>query len=218
MLSPEQVIQGYKFFDDTLMLVTPLSPSQSSYELNPVEGVTASVPTARLMQRSDLFAITGCGVLFTRATYSSVNGQLSAYGNYPRYTYPYVSVFAGSNEQAGLLNVVNGILSLSVQNDQQWAEPILRMVYADQYINAQPTTSVYGGTNGKQGILDLNSLVILDGNNDNKVTVQLPTGGTLTNIDGNTNSTTRNLIVVMLSGFRVRSAAQGFFDGANNRC
>lgn len=219
LITAEGVIQSYKFYDDALMLVTPLSPSTSSYDLNPVEGVTASVPTARLMQRSDLFAVTGVGIFFTRATYSSVNQALSAYGNYQRFTFPYVGVFTGSNEQAGLLNIVNGTISLNVQNDQQWQIPVSRMVYADEYINAQVSTIVYGGSDEKQGILNLDSLVILDGNNDNKVTVQLPTGGTLTNIDGNTNTTTRNIIVVQLKGFRIRAtAANGAYNGQNLRC
>ena len=218
MINAEGVIQNYKFYDDALQLVGALSPSASNYVLNPVEGVTASVPTARLMQRSDLFAVTGVGILFTRATYSSVNQSLSKYGDFPRYTYPYASVFTGASEQAGLLNIVNGIVSLNVQNDQQWALPVSRMVYADQYINAQPTTAVYGGTDGAQGILNLDSLVILDGNNDNNVTLQLPQGGTLTNIDGNTNAATRNLVVIQLTGFRIRSAANGGFNGQNLRC
>ena len=218
MISAEGVIQNYKFYDDSLQLVGALSPSTSSYDLNPVEGVTASVPTARLMQRSDLFAVTGVGLFFTRATYSSVNQSLSAYGNYQRFTFPYVGVFTGTSEQAGLLNIVNGVISLNVQNDQQWAVPVSRMVYANEYINAQVSTIVYGGSDAAQGILNLDSLVILDGNNDNKVTVQLPAGGTLTNIDGNTNAGTRNLIVVQLTGFRIRSAANGGFNGQNLRC
>ncbi len=217
-IDAEGVLQDYKFYDDTLMLVAPLSPSVSAYELNPVEGVTASVPTARLMQRSDLFAITGVGLFFTRATYSSTNQALSKYGDFPRYTYPYAAVFSGTNEQAGLLNIVNGIIALSVQNDQQWALPVSRLVYSDEYINAQAPTIVYGGSDEKQGILGLNALVIMDGNNDNKVTVQLPSGGTLTNIDGNTNASTRNLIVVQLRGFRIRSAANGMYNAANARC
>lgn len=217
-ITAEGVIRDYKFFDDTLHLIAALSPSASNYSLDPVEGVTASVPTSRLMNRSDLFAVTGVGILYTRATYSSASASLSAYGNYERFTFPHAAVFSGSNEQAGLLNVVNGKIALSVQNDQQWELPILRMTYKDLYINAQVTTSVFGGTDMKQGIKELTNLVILDGNNDNKVQITLPSGGTLTNIDGNTNATTRNILVVQLDGFRIRSAANGAFTAANSRC
>lgn len=208
-VSFKQFTYGYKFYDDELMLLKPLSPSQSTYEFNPVRGLDSTVPTSNLMDKSDLFAITGVGLIFTRATYSSTTGALSAYGNYPIYTYPYVGVFTGSNEQAGLLNIVNGTVALNVSSDQQWNIPARRMVYANEYINAQVSTIVYGGTDGAQGILNLNSVVIMDGENQNSVVVQLPTGGTLTNIDGNTNATTRNLLGVRLVGFRIRNLAGG---------
>lgn len=203
---------SYKFYDDELRLITPLSPSQSSYNFNPVRGIDTNLPTSSLMDKSDLFAVTGVGLFFTRATYASATGALSAYGNYPAYTYPYAAVFSGSNEQAGLLNVVNGQVALAVNSDQQWSLPANRMVYADQYINAQVQTVQYGGTNGQQGILDLNAIVIMDGENQNVVTVNLPAGGTLTNIDGNTNATTRNILGVRLIGFRIRNAANGGFQ------
>lgn len=217
----KQFQYGYKFYDDELYLPKALSPSQSTYEFNPVRGLDSTVPTANLMDKSDLFAITGVGLVFTRATYTSTTGALSAYGNQPIYTYPYVGVFSGSNEQAGLLNIVNGTVSLSVNADQQWNIPARRMVYANEYINAQVSTIVYGGTDGAQGILNLNSIVVMDGENQNVITVQLPTGGTLTNIDGNTNATTRNILAVRLVGFRIRNLAGGAggtqFTAANCR-
>lgn len=217
-ISAEGVIRDYKFFDDTLQLIGALSPSTSTYNLDPVKGVTATVPTSRLMDRSDLFAVTGVGILFSRATYSSASSSLSAYGDYEAFTYPHSIVFSGSGEQAGLLNVVNGEISLNVQNDQQWALPVKDLVFKQAFINAQVQTIVYGGTDGQQGIRLLTNLVVLDGNNDNNVQVSLPTGGTLTNIDGNTNASTRNTIIVRLRGFRIRSAANGAFNAANSRC
>lgn len=217
-ISFPQLQEGYKFYDDELYLLQALSPSQSTYIYNPVRGLDSTVPTANLMDKSDLFAITGVGLVFTRATYASATGALSAYGNYPIYTYPYVGVFSGTNEQAGLLNIVNGTVSLSVSSDQQWNIPARRMVYADEYINAQVSTIVYGGTDGQQGILALNSIVVLDGENQNTITVNLPSGGTLSNIDGNTNATTRNLLGVRLIGFRIRNLAGGAAGFTSNNC
>lgn len=208
---------SYKFYDDELKLITPLSPSQSTYNFNPVRGIDTNLPTSSLMDKSDLFAVTGVGLIFTRATYASATGALSAFGNYQGHTFPYAAVFSGANEQAGLFNVVNGQVSLSVNSDQQWNIPAERMVFANQYINAQTQTIQYGGTDGQQGILNLNSIVIMDGENQNVLTVQLPTGGTLTNIDGNTNATTRNILGVRLIGFRIRNAANGGFANGNCR-
>lgn len=212
-----QFVNEYKYSDDTLILLQALSPSQTQYKFNPVRGLDSAVPTARLMDKSDLFAVTGIGLIFTRATYASATGALSAYGNYEVYTYPFAQVFTGSNEQAGLLNVVRGTTALSVNADQQWQLPNTRLVYKDAYINAQSSTIVYGGTTEKQGIHPLNSLIVLDGQNQIELTVDLATGGTLTNIDGNTNATTRNILGVVLDGFRIRNVANGGFTAANCR-
>lgn len=218
-ISFEQFQNTYKFYDDELYLLQALSPSQSQYNYNPVRGLDSTVPTANLMDKSDLFAITGVGLVFTRATYASATGALSVYGDYPIYTYPYVGVFSGASEQAGLLNIVNGTVSLSVSSDQQWSIPARRMVYADEYVQSQVSTIVYGGTDGKQGILALNSIVVMDGENQNTISVNLATGGTLTNINGNTNATTRNLLGVRLIGFRIRNLASGgaYFSSQNCR-
>ena len=218
-ISFEAFVYGYKFYDDELYLPKALSVSQSQYSFNPVKGLDSQLPTANLMDKSDLFAVTGIGLVFTRATYASATDSLSAYGDYPIYTYPYVGVFSGSNEQAGLLNIVNGTVALSVNSDQQFNIPARRMVYADEYINAQVSTIKYGGaSNGEQGILDLNSIVVLDGENQNEISVNLAQGGTLTNINGNSNATTRNILAVRLIGFRVRNLAGGAAGFTSTNC
>ena len=214
-----QFVHSYKFYDDELYLPKQLSVSQTQYDFNPVRGLDTLLPTANLMDKSDLFAVTGIGIIFTRATYASATETLSAYGDYPIYTYPYAAVFSGSGEQAGLLNIVNGSVSLAVNADQQFSIPARRMVYADEYINAQVATIKYGGaSNGEQGILDLNTIIIMDGENQNTVSVNLATGGTISNINGNTNATTRNILAVRLTGFRVRNLAGGVMGFTNTNC
>lgn len=215
-ITPDQFVQSYKFYDDELYLPKALSVSQTRYDFNPVRGLDSLLPTAILMDKSDLFAVTAVGLVFTRATYASATETLSAYGDYPPYTYPYVSVFTGTKEQDGLLNIVNGTVALSVNADQQFSIPARRMVYSDEYINAQVSTIKYGGaSNGEQGLLDLNQIVVMDGENQNTISVNLSDGGTLTNINGNTNGTLRNILAVRLTGFRVRNMAGGFPNGQN---
>lgn len=213
-----EFMNGYKYSDDTLILLQALSPAQTQYKFNPVRGLDSTVPTARLMDKSDLFAVTGVGIIFSRATYSSVTGALSNFGNYEIYTYPFAQVFTGTNEQAGLLNIVRGTTALSVNADQQWQLPNNRLVFKNAYINAQPTTITYGGGGpASEGIHPLDAIIILDGQNQIELTVDLATGGTLTNIDGNTNATTRNVLGVVLDGFRVRNVANGGFTALNCR-
>lgn len=216
-ITEKQFVNGYKFYDDELVLLAALSPSQTQYTLNPVRGLDTPIPTQNLMDKSDLFAVCGVGVFFTRATYSSSTGLLSQFGNYEQQTYPYAAVFSGTNEQAGLLNIVRGTISLSVNSDQQWKVPVDRMVYKNEYVQSQVTTITYGGSDEQQGLLGLNALVIMDGENQNQIAVDLATGGTLTNIDGNTNATTRNILGVKLIGFRIRNVANGGFTAANCR-
>lgn len=213
----DQFVTGYKFYDDELVLLQALSTAQTQYVFNPVKGLDTPVPTQNLMDKSDLFAVTGVGVFFTRATYTSATGLLSAFGNYEQQTYPYAAVFSGTNEQAGLLNIVRGTVALSVNSDQQWKVPVDRMVFKKEFVQSQVTTIQYGGDNASQGLLDLNALVIMDGENQNQIILDLATGGTLTNIDGNTNATTRNIIGIKLIGFRVRNVANGGFTAANCR-
>lgn len=213
----KQFVSQYKFYDDTLLLLKPLSPSQSQYNFNPVRGLDQDLPSQFLMDKSDLFAVTGVGVIFTRATYASANQSLSGFGNYEEYTFPFSTVFTGSTEATGLQNIVRGALALSVNADQQWSIPVSRMVYKNQFINAQVQTISYGGSNEEQGILPLQSVVIMDGENQNTLTLNLPAGGTLTNIDGNTNATTRNIVGVKLVGFRIRNVANGGFTAGNCR-
>ena len=212
-----QFVNNYKFYDDELKLYKALSPSQSQYTFNPVRGLDSDVPTSNLMDKSDLFAVTGVGLMFTRATYASASQSLSQYGNYEEYSFPFAAVFSGSNEATGLQNIVRGVVQLAVNSDQQWSIPADRMVYKNQYINAQAQTITYGADTEAEGILPLNAIVIMDGENQNTLTVNLAPGGTLTNIDGNTNATTRNLLGLKLIGFRVRNVANGGFNASNCR-
>jgi len=209
---------GYKYSDDTLILLQNLTTTQTTYKFNPVKGLDSSVPTARLMDKSDLFAVTDVGLIFTKAAYASATNSYSAYGDYEIFTFPFVQFFSQTNEQAGLMNIVRGTTSLSVNSDQQWQIPNINLVYKNAYINAQPTTTVYGGGGGStRGLFPLNSLIILDGQNQIEVTVDLATGGTLTNINGNVNVATRNVFGVVLNGFRIRNVANGGFTSLNCR-
>lgn len=214
--SESQIINTYKIYNQALKMPKALSPQLSSYDFNPVKAVETPVPGEVKIDKNDFFAVTGVGLRFTRATYSSATGQLSAYGNYDEYTFPYATVFSGSGEQSALLTTVRGSLSLFVTDDMQWNIPCSELVYENQQINAQVQTIGYGGDAGHRGIYPLDSIVVMDGGADNKLTLNL-LAGTITNIDGNTNATTRNLIMPVLYGFQIKNLSGGGFSAANCR-
>lgn len=214
--SESNIINTYKIFNQALKMPRALSPDQSTYNFNPVKAVDTPVPGEKKIDKNDFFAVTGVGLRFTRATYSSSTGQLSNYGNYDEYTYPYASVFTGSGEQSALWTIVRGNAQLFVTDDMQWDIPCSELVYENQQVNGQVTTIQYGGTTGQRGIFELDSIVVLDGGADNKLVLNL-LPGTITNIDGNTNATTRNLIMPVLYGFQIKNLAGGGFSAANCR-
>lgn len=213
--SEQDIINTYKIYDQTLKMPQLLQPSLSAYTFNPVKSVQTPVPGEVKIDRNDFFAVTGVGLRFTRATYTSSTGALSAYGNFPEYTYPYSAVFGGSGEATALQCIVRGQLALTVTDDMQWNIPCSELVFKSEFINAQEQTIQYGGAD-QNGIFDLNSIVVLDGNADNSLLLNL-LAGTITNIDGNTNTITRNFIMPVLQGFQIKNLAGGGFSAANCR-
>jgi hypothetical protein len=211
--SAEAVQKSYKVYDDTLILPGYLSPSQSSYSFDPTKAVDTPIPTENKLDKNDWFIVTGVGLRFQKVDYDSATGLYSNHGNYFLHTFPYASVFAGAaaggnkSEADALLTAIRGTLALNVNNDQQFALPCSELVYADQNFSAG--FPVYGSNAGQRGIFDLSSLIILSGGVDNKVVVNLAPGNKAV-IDGSVSgATTRNLIVPVLQGIRIKNTAGG---------
>lgn len=216
--SEADIINTYKIYNQALKMPKLLSPSLSSYDFNPVKAVETPVPGEVKIDKNDFFAVTGVGLRFTKATYSSSTSALSAYGNYDEWTWPYASIFAGTAEQSALFTILRGTLSLFVTDDMQWNIPCSELVYENQQVNAQLSTIQYGGDNGQRGIYPLDSIVVMDGGADNKLTLNL-LAGTITNIDGSQNGANnyRNLIMPVLYGYQIKNLAGGGFSAANCR-
>jgi len=215
----EQVQAAYKVYDDLLLMPQALSPSSSFYTFNPVTAVDTPVPTENKMDKNDIFAITGVGLRFTRADYASATGALSNYGNYDLLTYPYANFFTGAaagankSEADALKAILRGTLALQVSNDQQWQIPCSELVYDELNYAATPFNPVFGSSSGKRGIFPLSSIVLIDGGSDNKLVLNLSSYANYAVIDGSVSgATTRNLIVPVLEGYRVKNMASGGFS------
>lgn len=222
--SAEAVQKAYKVYDDVLVMPQPLSPSSSTYTFNPVTAVDTPVPTENKMDKNDWFAVTGVGLRFTRADYASATGILSNYGNYDQYTYPYAQVFSGAeagaakSEADALKTILRGTLGLQVSSDLQWQIPCTELVVEEVEYTGGVFTPTYGGSAGHRGVFPLSSIVLLNGGSDNKLVLNLATYGDKTVIDGSVSgATTRNLIVPVLFGIRIKNVAAGGYSITNCR-
>lgn len=213
----DQLLQQYKVYNTNLKLPQQLTPGVTSYSFNPVTAVQTPVPGEVKIQKNDWFCVTGVGLRFTRAEYVSSNGTLNNYGNYPEYTWPYSSVFAGPAGAGGyseaecLEAIVRGNLQLSVNNDEQWKLPVSELVYRNQQVNGQESTIVYGPGSEGRGICNLDSIIILNGGVDNLVTLNLLSPSVTDVIDGSSNvaNDVRNLVMPVLEGILIKNVANG---------
>jgi hypothetical protein len=219
LTTAEAVQASFNVYDDVLVMPQALLPTSSSYNFNPVTGVDTPVYGENKMDKNDWFAIWGVGLRFQKADYASGTGLLSNHGNYDKHTYPYAQVFNGAaaggakSEADALKTVLGGILTLTVSSNQQWQIPASELVYENVQYTGGDFTPSFGGSVGKRGVFPLSSIVVLNGGTDNKLTLTLAPAGDKTRIDGSvTGSTTRNLVVPMLFGLRIKNMANGGYS------
>jgi len=216
-ITPEVFKMNYKVFQASLLLATPLSPGLSSYSLSPRKGVDPLIPTAVLLDQNDFFAVSGIGLRYSRATYSSTNQSLSQFGNYEKLTYPDATFFNGNpatglDEYQCLQTIQNGTLAISVTGDtllQNISCQELTAKLQTGYGATGPVLPQFGGSEGERGIFPITPQLILDASADNQITVQLADGDKAV-IDGSVNSsgaatTHRNVLYVVLYGWQIKN-------------
>lgn len=229
--SPEELLATTKVYDAVLKFPTLLTPNQTAYTFNPVKAVDTPVPGEFKIDKNDFFAVTGIGIRFTRATYISSSGQTSQNGNYEEYLYPDTQVFngaalaasGGKNEAQCLYSIIRGKIGLSVSDDQQWELACSELVSRQIQFASNADAINWGPGSEGRGIFPLNSIIILDGNSDNKLSLNLVPGSDTNNINGmyDTNgvatTTHRNFIMPVLYGVLLKNAAGGAYTLKNCR-
>lgn len=217
-LQPEQFKTKYKVFPSILKLAAYLDPAKSSYDLFVRKGANdVQIPNSILLDQNDFFGIDGIGLRIGRAAYAS--GLYSNHGNYPVMTYPDPAYFNGTGSAVGseitsLQTLVNGTTAIKI-NDDGLVDGILSQ---DLFYNPEATYTSsplayprFGGSDGDRGIFKLTPQIILDASADNKVVVTVANGAKA-NIDGaistgTTDSGTRNLLYVILYGWKIKNLA-----------
>lgn len=215
--SPDVFKQTYKVFESTVLMAAQLQPGLSNYTLSPRKGVDPLVPTAVLLDQNDFFAISGIGLRYSRATYSSTNNALSQYGNYPKLTYPDAAFFNGNpasglDEWQCLQTIQNGTLSISVTGDTLLDSVSCQELTAKLqtgYNSSGPVLPQFGGSDGERGIFQITPQLILDASADNQISIQLADGDK-TVIDGSVDASGaatshRNILYCVLYGWKIKN-------------
>lgn len=218
-LPTDAFLRQYKIMKQILKLATYLNPSTSTYTLSPRKGVDPYVPGTILLDQNDFFAINSLGLRIGRAAFSG--GIYSNHGNYPQLTYPDPAYFTGNGTTAGseatsLLTLVNGVTSISVNNDVQMDgvnNQDLMLNPFRAYVAANVTPPQFGGWDEQsRGFYDITPNLILDASADNGIVVTLSPNGARGNIDGavstgTTDSGVRNVLYVCLEGWKIKNLA-----------
>ena len=210
---------GYIVQPFTSFIENELDAAKESYKFDFYQGNTVNLrPSEIRLNRNDLFFINKIGLQIYK---QDVTASLDNY-NYPLYTYPDPNVFNGNDtvnllEWQALLNIWRGKLDLSTKPVQRIEDLSCQYFYAKPESNvleaafvgvSNPTLPEW---NNDMGMLDLGYSFIIDGSEDNNATLTLGTGDR-TQIAGlvdaaNAAVTTRNIVRLVLKGFKVNNGA-----------
>lgn len=224
-VSPSQVEAKYRVSPAPIVMGQYLDPNASQYDFNPKAGAQTLIPTEIKLQQSDLFFCTGLSLRLSRADYAS--GAYSNHGNYPKLTHIDPDYFnytkTSSKDEHLQLNLLrNGTLSATVMSSEIIGNMLTEnLLFYPQLPNItanaagasnnttviRPAYPALGPSDGERGYYDPGFNFIIDGDADTNFRIVLPSGAK-DNIDGNistgaTAATTRNIVWLMLNGFRI---------------
>jgi hypothetical protein len=207
----------------TLRVEQELSATKDSYVFDLYEGTQSSDrPLEIKLSRNDLFFATHIAVCLTKQDTSTTPAQ---YGNFPLYTYPEPNFFAGDDstnpkEFLALETVYNGSYTFKTKTVERISEMATlhnRFVPEAQYLIAagsqlEDSLPGYGPTLENRGFKALEPAVVIDGNQNNEFRLELGEGdrsliaGTVDNAGDAVN--TRNVLVLLINGFKVPNASE----------
>lgn len=208
-------INNYIVNEHTLRLESELKAGKNAYSLQMYENPGSDRPQEIKLNRNDAFFIIGVGVALAKQDKTT---NPPRYGNYPLYTFPDPGVFlgvpaAGLNEAQCLEVVYNGKLRIKTNNtDRLTGISTQRFRYVPRRTFGSGVHAEYGPTLEAQGIFQMEPHIILNGQQNNSVELEVGTGDTAV-IAGGLNAAgaaidTTNVLIIQLHGFLLNEAAE----------
>lgn len=219
-ITPEQAKNDYVLSPQTVLIGTQLSPGQTTYQFNPRNNVGTSYPTDNRLDQNDYFAVQALGFKWGRATWNGTTGQLSQFGNYPKFSYPDPNYFNGNpasglDEWQCLQAILNGKISLLVGSQQVIPQDSVQKLAYNPWATYSSSPLALPQYNGaadpaSRGLFNLPMNFILDMNEDNNINLVLANDADTAVIDGSVTSagaatTHRNILWLEMEGIVVKN-------------
>jgi len=200
-----------------LRVEAALANNRPNYRFELFPNASTARNTEKRLNRNDMFCLTRMALGI--AKYNPVSG---AYGNFPVYFNPDPNFFlgvpaAGLPESECLNAVYNATVALRSGSTDR-IPPFLTNVFRDvpergYTFAVAPQLRPEHGQSDDIPWFEFEPLVILSGQEDNIITLDLPTGSDLAVLQGGINQAaaavdTRNVAIILLEGFVVSEGAQ----------
>ncbi len=212
-----EVASGFVVQRSHLRLEAALANGRPNYRFELFPNATTARPTEKRLNRNDMFCITR--IALGIAKYNPTSG---AYGNFPLYFNPDPNYFlgvpgSGLPESECLNAVYNASVALKSGTTERippfLANPFRSVPERGYTFAVAPQLRPEHGQMDEIPWFELEPLVILSGQEDNVVSLDLPAASDLGVLQGGINQSnaavdTRNVAVFLLGGFVVSEGAQ----------
>jgi len=211
-----EVKDGFVIQRSHIRVEAALANNRPNYTFELFPNATTARPTEKRLNRNDMFCITRMALCI--AKYNPVS---NAYGNFPLYSNPDPNFFlgvpgAGLPESECLNAVFNAAASLKSGTTER-IPPFLTNVFREvpergYTFAVAPQLRPEHGQYDDIPWFELEPLVIISGQEDNKILLDLPAASDLAVLQGGINQSaaavdTRNVAVFLLEGFVVSEGA-----------
>jgi len=200
-----------------LRVEAALTNNRPNYKFELFPNATTARPTEKRLNRNDMFCITRLALGITK--FNPVSG---AYGNFPLYFNPDPNFFlgvpgAGLPESECLNAVYNASVSLKSATTDRippfLANPFRKVPERGYTFAVAPQLRPEHGQQDEIPWFDVEPLVILSGQEDNAIMLDLPAASDLAVLQGGITQAaaaidTRNVAVFLIEGFVVSEGAQ----------
>lgn len=207
-------LDDYIISEQTLRLEAELKAGRNAYALQMYENPGSDRPQEIKLNRNDAFIVIAAALAITK---QDKTNDPPLYGNYPLFTFPDPGFFLGSpaaglDEHECLETVYNGQLTIKTNNtDRLTGLSTSHFRYVPERTMGDGVYPQYGPTLEKRGFFEMEPHIILNGQQNNLVEVEIGAGDTAViagGIDGSAQAVdTTNVMVVQLHGFLLSEAA-----------